>query len=58
MDEAEDDYAMRVVQARCPEIADQVIEIDILEEVLGVIAEMQDRIAALEAAVGIDQKAA
>jgi hypothetical protein len=36
-------YATRVVQARCPEVADQVIEIDILTQVLELIAEMQDR---------------
>ena len=43
------DYAMRVVQARCPEVADLIVPVSVLKDVLALIAEMQDRIDRLEA---------
>jgi hypothetical protein len=41
------DYAMRVIAARAPEVADQVVSVEVLEQVLAVIEALQDRLAEL-----------
>jgi hypothetical protein len=50
MDDVGADYLDRLIRARCgDEIADAVIPAATLEDVLALIAEMQDRIEQLEA---------
>jgi hypothetical protein len=46
-----DDYAMRLVSARCPEIADQVMPSSVLAQVLDLIAVVTERLAGLQALV-------
>jgi hypothetical protein len=41
------DYAMRVAEARCPEIADQVVSVDTLRMLLEVAEALEDRLADL-----------
>jgi hypothetical protein len=49
IDTGSDDYVMRVIARRCPEVADQVVPASTLEKVLDIIDGLTDRMGALEA---------
>jgi hypothetical protein len=48
-------YFTRLLAARAPELDGLVVPVSVLEEVLAIIAAQEDRIAALEAAAGVDR---